>query len=238
MYFKIHARFGFRWKCPVHEVLVWQLPGAPQTAWVEGVVLTHYPDSHKSRDFYLGLLEAGVAEDPSNERLAYYLGREYMFNRRWKDCIKIMELYLNIPTATWAEERCAAMRWMARSFAELGEDGLARRWQLRAIAECPGMRDAYAEAAQMEYSRKSWVRVFFFCEEGLKIKEKSKVFVNQGYAWDHTLDDLASIACYQLGMLERSLAHAEAALKLTPDDKRLMGNAKLLRDKVNGKQEP
>jgi glycosyltransferase involved in cell wall biosynthesis len=232
MYFKIHQRFGFKWTCPVHEVLIWQLKGAPKTAWVEGVVLTHYPDREKSRDFYLGLLEAGASEDPKNERLAYYLGREYMFNSMWKECVKTLELYLQNPNARWEEERSAAMRWIARSCAELGEDVLARRWHLRAIAECPRMRDAYAEAAQMEYSRKNWVRVFFFCEEALKIKEKSKVFVNQGYAWDHTLNDLASIACYQLGMTERSLAHAEAALALAPDDPRLIANAKLLREKA------
>ena len=47
---KIHARHGFRWVHPVHEVLQWVGEGMPgKTITVNGLQLNHHPDPHKSR---------------------------------------------------------------------------------------------------------------------------------------------------------------------------------------------
>ena len=62
---KIHARQGWRWAHPVHEVLHWEGPGRPgPQVQAEGVQLDHHPDPGKSRGQYLPLLEQSVAEDP------------------------------------------------------------------------------------------------------------------------------------------------------------------------------
>jgi glycosyltransferase involved in cell wall biosynthesis len=232
-YFKIHSRIGYKWVCPVHEVLVCTGERKHVEVKAEGVVLTHYPDKGKSRSYYLELLELGVNEDPTNERMAYYLGREHMYNQRWNDCISVLKKYLSLDSATWEDERSAAMRWIGLSYSRLGDFAQSRRWFLRAIAERPGMRDAYVEAAQMEYSQKNWCATLFFTTEALKIKEKSVTFVNQGYAWDHTLDDLASIACYKLGMVGESLKHAKAALSMNPTNERLSSNVQIIEKELN-----
>ena len=58
---KIHARQGFRWTHPVHEVLTWVGEGAPGPKVIaEGIQLDHYPDASKSRGQYLPLLELSV----------------------------------------------------------------------------------------------------------------------------------------------------------------------------------
>jgi hypothetical protein len=77
--------------------------------------------------------------------------------------------------------------------------------------------------------------VFFLVEEALKIKEKSKTYVNMGYAWDHTPEDLGAISCYRLAMYDRALHHAEAASAFSPDDKRLNNNQKLICKKISDK---
>ena len=47
---KIHARHGYRWVHPVHEVLRWTGTGEPGPAvWAEGIQLDHHPDPEKSR---------------------------------------------------------------------------------------------------------------------------------------------------------------------------------------------
>ena len=77
---KIHARRGYRWTRPVHEVLERQEgwgPGRKCTA--EGVQLDHHADPAKSRGQYLPLLELSVAEAPEDDRNTHYLGREYLF---------------------------------------------------------------------------------------------------------------------------------------------------------------
>ena len=109
-YEKIHARHGYRWVHPVHEVLEWMGPGQPGLkVSAEGVQLDHHPDPKKSRAQYLPLLELEVAEAPQDDRSVHYLGREYLFHSRWDDCIRILTQHLTMPSATWADERAALL---------------------------------------------------------------------------------------------------------------------------------
>jgi len=93
------------------------------------------------------------------------------------------------------------------------------------------MRDPYVECAKMAYQLSDWPMTFFMAEEALKIKERSKTYVNMGYSWDYTPHDLAAIGCYRLGMYDRAFGHANAALELSPEDERLKSNVKLIREK-------
>ena len=77
---KIHARHGYRWTHPVHEVLT--PDRAESCITVPALRVEHWPDSSKSRGQYLPLLELSVAEEPGDDRNMHYLGREYMFHER------------------------------------------------------------------------------------------------------------------------------------------------------------
>ncbi len=230
-YFKVHVRDCYEWICPVHEYLRFT-PGKERIqekkVFVNGMILDHYPDHTKSRSSYLPLLEMAAEETPNDDRMTYYLGREYMYFGRWNDCIRTMERYLALPGAKWKEERCAAMRWMAKSYFMLGSADKAHEIYYQAIAEVPDMRDAYIECAQMAYSLGDWVTVLYMTNEALKINKKSVVYVNMGYSWDYTPDDLAAIANYQLGNYETSLIHARNALSYAEDDERLQSNLELI----------
>lgn len=231
-YFKVHARQGYRWAHPVHECLAY-VGGRPQkVVFIPGMVLNHHPDPAKSRGSYLPLLELAVQENPRDDRMAYYLGREYMYRARWQDCIDACKRHLSLPTAQWREERAASMRWIAVSYLRLGSTDEAYRWYYRAIAEAPGMRDPYVECARMGYQLGDWPLTFFMSEEALKIKARSPVYINMGYSWDYTPDDLCAIACYRLGLYERSYEHAKAALAFAPNDPRLQNNLKLIQMKL------
>ncbi len=234
-YFKVHARKAAIWKNPVHEYLHYIGEQPSETVYIEGLVLNHYPDHTKSRGSYLQLLELAVAENPEDDRSMYYLGREYMYNSQWNKCIETQKKYLYLPSATWNEERCAAMRWMAKSYYKLGDIKSAYSWYYRAIAEAPHMRDAFIEFAKMGYELADWPTVFYMTEEALKIKNKSATYVNMGYSWDYTPNDLAAISCYRLGIYERSLFHAKAAIELAPDDKRLIKNMHFIEEKIKAK---
>ena len=72
-YEKIHARHGYRWVHPVHEVLEWMGPGQPGLkVSAEGIQLDHHPDPEKSRAQYLPLLELAVSETPQDDRSVHY----------------------------------------------------------------------------------------------------------------------------------------------------------------------
>lgn len=232
-YFKVHERQGFRWRCPVHEYVqyIGNLP--LETIFIDGMVLNHYPDAAKSRNSYLPLLELAVKESPMDDRMCYYLGREYMYKGEWQKCINTLSDYLMLPTATWREERCAAMRWMAKSCSRLNQVKVAYSWYYKAIAEAHHLRDSYVEFSKLCYEQKDWPMSYFLTEEALKIKEKSSTYINMGHSWDHTPDDLCAIAAYRLGMFSKSLEHAKRALEYLPDNKRLKNNLEIIQESAN-----
>lgn len=231
-YFKAHTKKDYVWAYPVHECLKYIGNDRPVEVFIEGMVLNHYPDPAKSRSNYLPLLEMGVQESPLDDRMNYYLGREYFFASRWQDCIDVQKRYLTLPTATWEEERCAAMRLIARCYNYLENKEQSRIWFFRAIGECPNMRDPYVEFAHAAYGWKEWLLCLSMAEQALAITQKSRTYVNTGRAWDHTPYDLASIACWNLGLYEKAAEYARQAIKITPNDARLQGNLRLMESKL------
>lgn len=226
--FKVHKRDSYTWHCPIHEYPRYIGKTPEKKIFIEGMVLNHFPDKTKTRGSYLPLLEMAVKEDPESDRMRYYLGREYMYSGRYEDCIRTLKEHLNMKTAFWKEERSASMRWIAKSYFNLGNKEESYNWYMLAIAELPTMRDAYVEFAQTAYHYEDWETVFYMTHRALLIKEKSMQYINSGYSWDFTPDDLAAIACYRLGLYQRSYEHAKIALEFDPDNERLKNNLVLI----------
>ena len=234
-YEKIHARHGWRWTHPVHEVLTWTGKGRPgRKVTVEGIQLDHRPDPTKSRAQYLPLLELSVEEDPSDDRNLHYLGREYMYRGRWDDCIRTLERHLAMPSAIWADERAASMRYIARSWAMKGKRQLARDWYLRAIAEAPHLREPYTDLALLLYEDGQWDGVLYFTDCALAITQRPRSYICEAAPWGSLPHDLRAIAFFQTGRLEEALPEAREALALEPTNQRLADNVSLLERKIKG----
>lgn len=226
---KIHRRHGYRWVHPVHEVLQWEgtgLPGPMVTA--VGVQLDHLPDHTKSRGQYLPLLELSVQEAPDDDRNVHYLGREYMFYRRWDDCIATLKRHLAMPSATWADERAASMRYIARSYLEKGEPEQARNWLFQAIAQAPHLREPWIEMAQMLYQQEDWEGVLYFTGCALAITVRPDSYICEAEPWGPLPHDLRCQAYFHTGRTALALDEARKALALSPTDQRLAGNVALL----------
>ena len=221
---KAHARHGWRWTNPVHEVLEHTGSGSFQTLAAEGVQLDHYPDPNKSRGQYLQLLELAVTEKPWDDRNTHYLGREYMFYGMWEKCEETLLRHLALPTATWRDERCASMRFLSRAVLAQGRAAEAEAWLLRAIAEAPHLREPWLDAAAYEASLKRWDGSLFFAERALDIRERSQTYINEAESWGARPYDLAAVAAYWLGDYRKSLAYGREALALAPQDARLQSN--------------
>lgn len=227
---KIHARRGYRWAHPVHEVLRWTGEGRPgPTVMAEGVQLDHHPDPAKSRGQYLPLLELSVAEEPEDDRNVHYLGREYLYRGRWEDCIRTLKHHLAMPSAQWRDERCASMRYIARAYENLGDEGAARGWYFRAMAEAPHLREPYMDLAQLLYRREEWDGVLYFTALALKIRRRPRTYICEAPPWGSLPHDLRTIALFRTGRGEQALEEAELALKQEPENERLRSNVQLLR---------
>lgn len=215
---KIHARKNYRWVHPVHEVLTCTAQEIQQVC--EGLEIHHHPDHSKSRAQYLPLLELGVKEKPDDDRNQFYLGREYMYNGRKEDAERHLKRALDL--SKWRPERANAMRFLSRVTGE------REQWLLRACAEAPDRREPWVELARFYYDQKNWSGCLACCQRALTMTVKPLEYLCEADAWGATPLDLASIACWNLGMKEQSLEYSKQAWQVEPNNERLTENLALL----------
>lgn len=229
---KIHIRKGYKWTHPVHEVLTFD--GEEQYVTIDDITLNHYPDVTKSRANYLPLLELSVKEKPEDDRNVHYLGREYMYYGMWNESIDTLIKHLSLPSATWKDERCASMRFIARDYIQLKRYDEAKMWLEKAILEAPHLRDPFVERALLSYSLNEWQDVIKYSLEALKIENHPKSYINEPSSFDGTIEDILSIAYYNIDDIDNSIFWLKKALKIRPDDKRLKNNLQII-EKLNEK---
>jgi len=226
---KIHSRHDYKWTHPVHEVLTyigWEKEIEEQC---DGIVVNHYADNNKSRSSYLPLLEMSVEEDPNDDRNMHYLGREYMFYNKWNEAIETLKKHLNLPTATWKDERCASMRFIARCYIGLENNEEAKVWYEKAISEAPYLREAYVEKANLEYNENNYSDAYILLKKAFEIKNKSNSYINEEFCWNYYIYDLLSIVAYNLGLYEEAYESCKKAYELAPNDERIKNNLELMK---------
>lgn len=221
---KIHARAGFKWVNPVHEVLSYE-NGTPKAVTINDLTLHHYPDNNKSRESYLPLLELAVKEDPKNDRNMHYLGREYMFRGKPQKAIETLRRHLSLPSAVWDEERASSMRYIARCYRQTGKIKEAERWYLRAISEAPSCRESAVEYATFLFHNKNYHGVIFILNATLSNSVYTQSYITEPACWGALPHDLLSLAYYHLGDYASAIEQSKIAVSLS-DEQRLKNNLK------------
>jgi len=215
---KIHSRFGYRWKHPVHEVIVPYGGTLEKQSWV-GLEIHHHPDSSKSRSQYLPLLKIAVDEDPSDDRNAFYYARELFFNRYLVDAAQEFKRHLALPNAKWPPERAASMRYLAQC-----EPQKAIEWLRKAVEQAPDRREALVELARHYYYRNMWPECLEASSKALEIRSKPLEYLCEDFAWGSLPHDLLAISAFHLGKFELALQHGEMACEIEPSNQRLADN--------------
>jgi glycosyltransferase involved in cell wall biosynthesis len=236
-YEKIHARSGYFWHHPCHEYPV--PDGRITEVWAQTdfLIAVHKPDPTKSRGQYMDLLELSVKEDPACPRNAFYYARELSFHRRWQEAIDACKSYLNLPRATWQNERCYAYRVMGQCYNELGMPHEAEQAFHSAAGEAPNTREPWCALAMLMYRQSRWEECFAYAMRALKITDRAKVYTCDPVVWGAQPHDLASIASWHLGIYGPALHHAKIAHELEPEDVRLASNLEYIRKAISGERE-
>ena len=225
---KIHKRGEYFWIHAVHEVLTHRGGGEETHLFTDRFKLRHFPDPNKSRSQYLPLLEIDAKESPLDDRAAHYLGREYMFCGQYDKAIAELTRHLSLPTATWADERCASMRYIFRCGGEI-------EWLYKAIAEAPNLREPYVDMAKELLRLNEFHGAIHYAEKALSITERTMSYINDAGAWGADPYDVLSVACWWVGEKEKALKCVDIALFLYPEDKRILGNKRLIESSIMGR---
>jgi len=222
---KIAGRHTHRWKHPIHEILT---PTVPETvATCHDVLIEHHADANKSRGQYLSLLQLAVTEDPTDDRCAHYLGREYYFNRLYDQAIAEFARHLALPKAQWDAERAASMRYIGKCHEAKGGLYEARRWFGRAVLEAE-TRESLVDAARFELGQNRFHATIDLCERALAVPSTIGSYLSERYAIAEGPYDLAAVAYFHLSMRGKAAELAKIALDLNPHDPRLKSNLNMM----------
>jgi hypothetical protein len=93
-----------------------------------------------------------------------------------------------------------------------------------AIAEAPGTREPWVDAAMSYYRKSMWKECHHAATMALEIKSKELVYTCDPEVWGSKPHDLAAISAYNLGLREEAIRHGAEAVRLSPDDERLIRN--------------
>jgi glycosyltransferase involved in cell wall biosynthesis len=228
-YEKIHARHGYFWHHPCHEYPVPDTRIHEVYAESGALLVRHLPDTSKSRGQYLDLLQASVKEDPSCPRNAFYYARELTFWSRWEESIVALKKYLEMPNATWINERCYAMRLLGKSYFKIGKIADSFMWHRRACAEAPSTREPWCDLAAMCYKFQLWEECYSSATTALKIINRQLVYTCDPLVWGSMPHDYASIAAWNMGLKEEAIKHAANAVEIDPTNDRLVKNLELMK---------
>lgn len=215
---KIHSRFGYRWKHPVHEVLTTYGDTKETQAWV-GLEIHHHADNTKPRSQYLPLLAQAVQEDLEDDRNAFYYARELFFYGKYQESLAEFKRHLSLKKATWAPERAASMRYIAKIDQKNSEE-----WLKKAVSQSPGRREALVELSQIYYSTERWGDCLDAAKKALAIVDKPLDYLCEEFAWGYIPYDLAAISAYRLGDYASALEFGLQAVDLNPSEERLVTN--------------
>jgi tetratricopeptide (TPR) repeat protein len=219
----IHARAGYLWRYPTHEVLFATGP----EKMVESNLEIHQFADPKPRPNDLPLLELAVQENRC-PRTLFYLGREYFFRKMWDKCTETLRSYLAAPDAIWTAERSHAMRMLGTCCVPSGDLGGAVSWLMRACAEDPGQRENWVDLAALCFQTQDWSGGYHACERALAIATRPAHYQSFGYAWGDQPHDLAAVCAYYMGLKEKAAEHLRRAMAMNPNNPRLQSNAKFI----------
>jgi glycosyltransferase involved in cell wall biosynthesis len=216
--FRIHARHGYRWKYPIHEVP--EAYGITETREFVGLEIHHLPDNDKSRGQYLPLLKMAVEEDPHGSRAAFYYGRELFFHGQLAEAAEQFSRYLTLPSAVWKAERANTLRYLAKC-----EPNNAVSHLKRAVSEDPKRREPRVDLMMQYYGIGYWNGLFANAKIVLEeLTEKPLDYFAEGFAWGALPYDLGALGAHHMGDKERAIAWGTKALELDPTNERLERN--------------
>jgi hypothetical protein len=210
---RIHARHGFQWKYPIHEVPAPSMGTEVVPCAIEATI-RHQPDNTKSRAQYLTLLEQAVQEDPHEQRMLIYLAREYGFHKRWKDVVDTVK---KLNQSGWDVERAAACRNAGDACTHMGRTDEALAWYEGGVEVLPDEPEPWTALAQYHYFQKNWQQCYDASLKGLDTLPQKHYLAQPTSMFQ--LSDFASLSAWELGLKKEAITYANKAVSITRDQR-------------------
>ena len=217
----IHLRFGYRWAWPIHEGLIY-LGNTPEERSRCQIVMNHHQDTGKDRSSYLLMLLMAVAEMPDDERMRYYLAREFSYLGDEVATAFHAKAYLEMD-GSHAFERASACSLLGKT-----DHPRAEQWLLRGISEAPGRRESWVDLADYYVTQGNWEGALWAAQRALSCL--SQEFTTEEFAWGAAPYDMLGRAYFELGIYDKAHQAALDACRMDPYDEQLQENLMVYTD--------
>ena len=118
------------------------------------------------------------------------------------------------------------MRYIGRCYIALKRYNEAEMWYKKAINETPYLKEPYVELTMLYYNLKQYKDAIKYGKKASKITNPNLTYINEIFTKDETLDDILSICYYYDGNKKEGLKHINKALKINPNNERIIANKK------------
>jgi glycosyltransferase involved in cell wall biosynthesis len=214
-----HHRWGYRFRRPVHEALFYT-GDKEVTPGCDDIVMYEAQETNKAtRRQYLPLMELAHKEDPDDAQICFWLGRDLMWAQQHDRATELLLRHLALPSSTWREERCEAMRYLSRTQAS---EKMA--WLDKARMEAPHRRETWLDLAEEFHGKSDWLNLFWACTNGIEKTHRTGSYLDDQHCWGFRLFDLGAIASWHLNVMDRAVEWGRKALELDPGNQRLKNN--------------
>lgn len=227
---RLIRRGSAKWVGRAHEVLVPHGEGRYERH--SGAFVVHH--GHNSAEHSLTrnirLLELDLAEDPTNTRTLFYLGRDLVTIGELDRGRDVLEQYLKL--AVWPDEAFIAAQLVGYTLRAQGRYQEAYSADLRTMGTQPLWPQGYFALAEDCYYLKAWDRSHHFSEIGQSLpRPDTNLFIapeNLESGW--MIHE--AIALYQLGELAEAAELTARALRLLPEDPHHLLNAQFFTQRL------
>lgn len=227
-YSKIHNK-DYHWVFPVHEVIAPLDPNYKEVVldFGQDLILHHYPDKGKPRQFYLDLLKLSVQENPENAHVRMLYARELYIQHKTQESLDEFLEVLKMPDVDQEGRRevlLNSLLQVALIYEDLEnyDEGL---WYCQEfIKEDPTFREPYLVMAEM-YGDMDMPTLAEGCiEMAKKYSYQHYSWVERASTWVNLLEDVESICKFKLKDYEAAYKLGKKALSHDPNDTRLLKN--------------
>jgi len=192
-----------------------------KTAYTEYAFHNRPRQREGGQQYTLDRLLLDVQEHPTAARPLFYLGRQWYYMKRWRKARDVLEQYVNDFPAGW--DAADAYYYLSHCYQHEGEIGEAITALYKAVALRPRRRDFWGRLGTIYYNRESYDLAAAMLCAALEMHPPTTGYRMPEWYGAHIQDLLAR--CYwKLGEMEVGQIHAEKAVELEPDNKRLIDN--------------
>jgi hypothetical protein len=213
--YRIHARSGYRWTNPVHEILRWRGQGEPVDTLTERLFIDHLPQTAKPRPPHRSMLEEAVAESPGDARVALQYGWQLLVEGNIDKGIAELYRFLDLSPKTGVEAA-----FIHRLISAHDPDQFLTHIE-HAEAAFPATSNQVA-LAEYYRGKEQWQACYTACQAAIARERMRPATV--GHWGDDArittswLHDTASTAAFMTWDFEAAYGHAVEALRRAPDD--------------------